>query len=235
MSPGYLWAEFIDIFVFSRSVWFLVVLFLVEAMVIIAYSFVGKNRFKYVVFIALWIVICILPVQELFAFYRLKCFFPFFILGMLCREYKICDRINLKVWFVGILFIIGGRSLIKEEYLSAYLNFAYADLSDMRGGFYCYFFSILAICLALTVGMYMKRKRIGRLMAAVGQYSMEIYVMHMLLVKFILFAPDAVMEKDIYIYSYFALYAVFITVLIVLSVRYILEHWKMFRIVTGRK
>ena len=83
--------------------------------------------------------------------------------------------------------------------------------------------------------MYMKGTRAGRILAVVGQYSMEIYVMHMLLVKFILFVPDMVMWEDIFTYSYFMVYAALIVALVILLVRYALGYCRAFRIVTGRK
>ena len=74
----------------------------------------------------------------------------------------------------------------------------------------------------------------GRYIAVAGRYSLEIYVMHMFLVKFLPVVPDGVMENDIYSYLYFGGYGLVTVVLIILFSKYVFEKIKGLEWMIGR-
>lgn len=227
--------EFINIFIFSRSVWFLIVLLISELICILACYVTKVYKYNmYVILLIVWFLISMLPIDSFFYIYKFKWLFPFFILGMLCDEYEIYDKTNKKVYLIGLLFIVGRFLFYNEKHFEEYVSFAYSSAKSLLVGMIYYVLSTLSICLVFAIAIWTNRIVGSHYLALVGRYSLEVYVIHMLFVKFVSFVPDIVMSNDVYIYIYFAIYAVIIIIAIVLISKYILEKVKLFRIAVGK-
>lgn len=227
--------EFIDIFIYARSVWFLIVILFSELLCIAACYIAKRYKCnKYALLIIVWLVIAILPVHELFSIYRFKWLFPFLISGMMYKEYDVHNKWNKKYLLVSILFLPGSYWLYHAEYFEEYISFTYSSINSVFIGILYYLLSILSICLILCIALWINETSLGKYIAIIGSYSLEVYVMHMLFVKFMLIVPPVVMDSDIYIYTYFTVYGALITISIVLLSKFVLEKNRLFRMAVGR-
>lgn len=228
--------EFVSIFIYARSVWFLIVIFLTELLCIVIWSLAKINEIRYALVIGIWFLVCLSPILELLCIYKFKWLFPFMAFGMLCEEYAICEKLYncfyLKI--CSLLFIPMAILMYREESFTEYLFCTYSNAENIvMGGIY-YLISILAVILVIWISSFLKRVTIGGYIAEAGRYSLEIYVMHMFAVKFLPIVPSGIMGNDVFLYLYFSVYAMAVIVCIVLLSKYIFERVKILRWMVGK-
>ena len=236
MSVSDVLKEFVNIFICARSVWFLVVIFLAEAFCIVIWRLCKNNGLRYVLAIGIWFIICLSPFYELLSIYKFKWLFPFMVLGMLCEEYAIYEKLYscFCIKICSLLFIPMAILLYREEPFTEYLSCAYSSAENVVMGEIYYLISTLAVILVIWMASSLKSVAVGGYIAEAGRYSLEIYVMHMLMVKFLPIVPAGVMESAALPYLYFGIYAMAITVCIVFFSKYIFEKIKILRWTVGR-
>ena len=101
------------------------------------------------------------------------------------------------------IFLIGRFLFYNKEVFSSYTNFMYFNAQSILVGIIYYILSIFSILFILYVSISLRKTLLGEKIALIGQYSMEIYVIHMLWIKFIVLIPNIVLHNDIYTYTYF--------------------------------
>lgn len=228
-------SEFLEIFIYARSVWFLVVLFITQFICIGLILFSERMRVdKYLLLIFGWIVISICAPNAYFSLYKFKWLFPFLIIGLYYAENS--EKINKiqRYGLLSFLFPLLCITLYNPLYYNMYLEFGYSSFKAVGMGIVYYLVSLLGIIFVFECAFLLNKTRLGDACAYLGKHSMEIYVMHMLFIKFIVFVPQQMYGSNtIWTYMYILLYAVVIVGLILLLSRIIFSRFKIYNIVVG--
>lgn len=227
--------EFVQIFIYSRSVWFLVVLFITQCIVV---GMVWLSEMfhinKYLVVIIGWILISVCTPNVYFSMWLFKWLFPFFIIGIFYAENKKKLESIRKVCVVSVVFPILYIIMFDPIYFKIYLEFDYDGLKSMLIGGGYYIISLFGVSLVLLVSFYIQKLKFGRWIAEMGKYSMEVYVMHMIFIKFLVYIPAKMYENEsIFTYLYIIISSAVIIGMIVLLAKY-LNKFKVFRIIMGK-
>ena len=229
--------EFGDIFIYARSVWFLIVLFITQFLSI-CFIYIGEHIHvnKYAIMLLSWILISICIPDVYFSIYKFKWLFPFHIIGMYYAENK--EKLNgmRKYRMVSILFPILCLTLYNPLYYNMYLEFHYEDIKAGGMGAVYYLVSLLGILFVFACALLLEKTKLGNAYACIGKRSMEIYVMHMLFIKFIVVVPPQLYGNDsIWTYVYILLYSLIIIGLILLLAGKFLEKFRIYRIMVGNE
>lgn len=195
--------EFIEIFIYSRSVWFLVQLYfstlILRLLYHISYRFI-KDKKCFWVYILGWILISIVLPNNILAFYKTKWLFPFMLVGYWagCNKDRVLERIaKVGIGVKTLSFLVYGISIVglsmrlnadgSKTDLEQYFN---AEYDGTLGGFaiiiVCYVVSFLGIIVVYFVSNTIKRIVMNKnrsIIEAFGVHSLEIYVLHMFGVK----------------------------------------------------
>lgn len=228
--------EIKSIFIYARSVWFLIILFL-SSIFYMAVRRIFYTKFLLIYGLISWGVIsCIVP-NDILRLRNFKWLFPFFLVGaMVEKKNKESKQINIFNALAGILvFYVIATFLYQKDIFKKYTTYGYRSLTDIAGGILCYAVSFLGIWAVLQVSRYLKRiKRAEILLSAVGKHSIDIYLIHMLLIKVIFFMPATLQKNSVWgnIYIYF--YALFVVALIVIICRSVLDKIAVYNISVGK-
>lgn len=225
------------IFIYARSVWFLAILFfsLIFYMVI---RKIFSDKFLFISGFLLWIIAsCLLP-DDILQLYKFKWLFPFFSVGaMWNRKNKESKDINIFWVLVGcVIFYAMSTYLYPKKIFEACITFNYCSLKDIAGGCLCYLISFIGIWDVLQVSGYIKNIRIlEKILCMVGRYSMDIYMIHMLLVKVIFFMPAVLRENQIWGNIYIYVYSLFIIIFIIIICKLVLDKNALYSISVGKQ
>ena len=124
--------------------------------------------------------------DEFLLLYKFKWLFPFFLAGaMVKRTNKESKKINIFFVLTGIvIFYAMATFLYEKEIFATYTTYNYGSLEDIAGGILCYMVSFIGIWAVLEASVYLKRmKVVEKILSVIGRYSMDIYVIHMFLIK----------------------------------------------------
>ena len=206
----------------------MIIMFLSEVLCSVVWKCITKERNRYLTIVSIWLMICVSPVQELFSLRQFKWLFPFFILGMWCEKYSVYDNLKKRIvlTLTGFIYIPMGYILFHEGYFTEYITFTYSSVKSVWMGVLYYVVSLMAVVAVILISGYLAAITVGKYVAVIGRYSMEVYVMHMLMVKFLLVVPEFIWENNLYIYLYFGIYGMGVTVLCVVFSKYFLEKFK---------
>jgi hypothetical protein len=85
----------------------------------------------------------------------------------------------------------------------------------------------------ISIGI--KNAWIGRKIAEIGKTSEDIYVIHMMLIKFLIYIPSFISDfSSLSSVLYYSLYSLLITILISLVTRKLLHKIKFYRLIMGK-
>lgn len=235
--------EALQIFVYARSVWFLAQLFLTFVIFLGIYKLAGKVRWgKYRVFIylAVWLTLSALLPGDVMAFHKFKWLFPFFLAGYLLGKHwvKISvwlqthKKLSLLGW-LSLLYPVLVAVFVHEDACRQYTNFLYDSLPGVLHGLLYYVISTAGVVLVMLVSHWVARTPVGKVLAETGTYSMDIYVIHMFLIKFIPIPVDVNTANPIFAISLLAAITLVIVIAIRLLSKYVLRRIKLFRISIG--
>lgn len=238
--------EFLSIFLYARSVWFLIVCFLMEIMAYLC-MLLAKNKMSLFMAFMLFVWgICLLvkPIA-LFSIYRGQWLLPYFLLGVLLSDQK---RI-----FTGI-HKLENWSLLKKIFaffltlfMFLFLTFAFMrpELFDSFYGkfevvvpftgyyFIFYVLGLAGILLSLFLSILLEKvKGVSSYLQACGKYSIDVYVIHMFFVKAYLMIMGSGRASHLQ-YALFFMISLVISLCIVLMARYILRKIKLYRLSVG--
>ena len=236
-----IWDEFVAIFIYTRSVWFLPAIFVSEVLCIAVWSVTGEKKcIGYVLLALVWFAVTFVSADGFTLIYKFQWLFPFLLLGMICREYEdrkngAAKKMQSAMQFAGFLYVPLALLTYRERYFNAYSQFKYDDLQSVLAGSFYFVLSCMSLCLMMWISGQVEKLAGGKWLALVGGYSMEIYVMHMFGVKFMRIVPDSISGNSILIYIYYGLYAFILTVLIVLSARFMEKRSRLFCRMVGRQ
>ena len=180
-------------------------------------------------------VIAIEPYSKILCIYKMKWLFPFYIFGIAAKQYKIYDKTSTKVLtMAGVLFPILAIVFYREEYFQQYVVCSYNGLNSLIWGVGYYIISALSILLVMAISRGVENIKIGKAIAQFGQYSMEIYVIHMFFVKFLPLLPNGIIESSFLAGLYLGFYALIIVVFVFTLSKYVLNHFRIFRMSVGK-
>lgn len=202
----------------AKSVWFFITLFFVFCIMLLVKLTNNLNRPW--IFLVLLLLILFLP-NELFMFSKLKNYFPFFMVGFYSYQHKekliyIENKFRILLGILSITFLPLLLFLSDTIEFINYAEFTYSSYSVNKAiTIYLFYFVMGLLSFGLVYYVSQIINHIGKVkyfFADVGRFSMDIYPIHMMLVKFIVIVP-AIMKTNCGVlnYVYYPLYSIFIT------------------------
>lgn len=116
-----------------------------------------------------------------------------------CSMKEFCKKNNDITGTISfVIFYVLAAFLYEKEIFAVYTTYRYESLKDIAGGILCYAVSFIGIWAVMQASGYLKRiKIVETILSVTGQHSIDIYVIHMLLIKVIFFMPTALQENRI--------------------------------------
>lgn len=236
--------EIKNIFIFSRSVWFLIELFISAIIFVFIVRFSEKFRINILLIaIPIWIVLSVLMPSEFLSFYKFKWLFPFMIIGYYIACQNEVRNMMIDFESKGSRILFAGLSiafplLVLLTYnsgeFSKYISFSYDSGLSILYGLLYYVISFTGIISIYYLAWLASLTKIANIMADIGKYSVDIYVIHMFSIKILMFIP-ALLNKQSFAFNYLILpvYAVLITLLIWQLSKNVLHKTKTYQIIMG--
>lgn len=229
--------EFNNIFIYSRSVWFFINIFISMIILIFVYYLSLKIHINFIFLsIVTWLLFSIFIPNSFFMLYKSKWLFPFLLLGYLFAQNGIKKILYNKYAIILIIlsFIISINFQYRSNYFDKYSQFQYSSIIDILYGLLYYTTSAMGIFTVFFLSTMLKKYWIGRCMSHIGKYTSDIYAIHMFLIKFIPMIYLGFCKGYSWLtYSYALLYSLLILLLIYwISMRY-LRSFKIYRIIIG--
>ena len=237
LSKPSVWTEFVEIFVHARSVWFLVQLFVAFGVFLICLRLSKQRGWNLLLVNGItYMILCWLLPDTLFAFTKFKWLYPFFLLGYFTAKNREKIQKCTYLWILSVmslLYPVLVCRFIGPNRFEQYTTAAYKDSFDFAAGIGCYILSILGIILLFTIGTILARTGFSRLLGEIGTYSIDIYVTHMLCIKFLPIV--SVFGESDYQQIFLLIYAAVIVLFIFLAVKFFLRKIPFYCAVIGRK
>ena len=240
--------EAYDIFVNARSVWFLVVLYFANLIAFVLRKISHKKTWLFLLLcLGLWIGMLLLGRLEMFAIYKLEWLFPYFLLGV-SLSYKnwifnmlekiTTEDILTKLVSVIIIIVIYTMSSLhmyrRDLFEEFYIKF---DLALQNAHYYiCYYvIGILGISAIVMLSTLINSfVTVSRALSCVGKYSLDIYVIHMFLVKAFFIGFDVLPVGDRWTsQGALVIWALVIILFITYVVHFVLRKVKIYRMSLG--
>lgn len=151
--------EVVDIFLYARSVWFLVQIFFAFVIFAICLELGKRGKTFYAANAAVYIALLFILPDQLFTFYKFKWLYPFFILGYAFSDFK--DKI-VPLWrkvpgfsfatgFLACLFPLLTYCFVNDEIYPQYMLCSYENVTCVLQGVGCYLISVLGIIFIFTL------------------------------------------------------------------------------------
>lgn len=232
--------EAVDIFLYARSVWFLVQLFL--ALLVFLAVFQISRRLPLsigVLGVAVWLSLALLLPDRLLAAYKFKWLFPFFLAGYLLAEkprllFQVKERgLDRILMGASLLFPLLAAAVYRGDLFWQYTDFRYDSAAAVLYGILCYIISGLGIVLIFTIAHGLSRCRLKKSCAEIDRYSMDIYVVHMLLIKFIPFPGGWGRLGFLFSYGILPLYTLAIVLFVWKMSAWMLRRFRIYRFLVG--
>lgn len=239
-----------EILVQARSVWFLIQLFLTFLLFVVCYKINIKlfNKVHYLIFFAVWLLMCLALPNQLLSCYKLKWLFPYYIVGFFARTIKekkgeMQSKYVKKIKSFILLFypIVSIIIILKLHEMQPFFEFTIYGKLDQRVGIHydlsiiSFLLGMLGIAFIFELSILFKGK-IRRAISNIGRYSIDIYVIHMFLIKIIMLL-SRVIQKNVILYNYVLvpIYACLITFVVWQFSKQILHRIKAYRWMMGLK
>ena len=235
-TTNFLIEEFLSIFIYARSLWFFIALFVLLIMMRVCYEVSFRTKIPFIFcMLIFYIFIYFVPKDNIFAFYKIKEFSLFFILGYFLKYKRIQDKKifdfdyrYLLLFFVLLFLIIkfAFKLELPEE------KFVYSTLTNNIFWLLGCFFGLL-FCIGLASFFY-QFSFIKNKISYFGRYSIDIYVGHMFFVKIfniLLKKFNLGIFKDFYL----LVLSIFVTLVIIFLSEKFLRKIKLYRISIGEK
>lgn len=234
--------EFIEIFIFSRSVWYLIELFFVMMIFLLFYIISNKLHWNLLlVSLVGWLTISLIIPSNIFAFYKFKWLFPFFLLGYYTNNMKekltlfnVLKMQNKILLICGSVYLILGTIFYNKQYFKMYIMFEYIDIPSIFVGGLYYLISICSIFFMFSLANKVKNQKIGKRLSEIGHYTIDIYVLHMFLIKFVIWIPRE-MTNTMLSFIWLPLYTLIIVVSIFIFSKYIFRKFSIYRLSIGER
>lgn len=192
-------SELVNIFVYSRSGWFLIQLFIAEILVMVCYAVTKTmnlpNRKMYMLSVAIWILICILPINSILHFYKYKWLFLFLLMGITVGEaYEDYTRsaaifiIACLVFVSLIISICRNNFMVTSEAYNDYFRNISLKSFNAHSIIFCVYqiiCGVLGVSFIVWLGEIIDKTILKKFFSTIGYYSIDIYLIHMFVVHVI--------------------------------------------------
>lgn len=223
---GGVFTEGIDIFLYSRSVWFLIELY-VSSLLFIFFKYVAlKCRVNsWLVCVSGWLMLSVVLPGEFLAFYKFKWLYPFLLIGAFSerKQYRLFRGSRKLFFLVAFVFVLLSLFTYEKFLFEAYSSFSYDSFKEVCAGVFYYMVSLLGIFAVCSLTALVKG-RLAECLGYIGRYSMDIYVTHMFFIKLHFWTVP-------YGKIFAGIYSVFVTIITIAAVLFLREKLlKYFRI-----
>lgn len=234
--------EAVQIFLYARSLWFLIALYISAFLFTLSTLIINKMKWNiYLVQFLLWIVLCITMPDQLLCMYKVKWLYPFFVFGYWLKHAHAFDAHRISRRMIVLFSVVFTGLLVcacrmEEEFLN-FIRFQYSSLSGVAFGMAFYILCTLFCVLAVLAMQQLGKTRIGPVLTEIGTYNLDIYVIHMFLVKLIaipVFFSDMLLQAGVLV-KYLLIYAcaALIVAIIWLGCKWVLRKIPLYLISTG--
>jgi len=239
MDTGAVLDEAVQIFVYSRSVWFFIQLFLAHILFIFIYGMTDKKMLRALINIVVWAILIVFVNNDLFTMWKIKWLYGFLLLGYICCEYDVLTKIkSIRPAILGVAFVI-----CLSVWIIVTCRFSGTYSGKLIYGFDEKAFSIRIFATELSVwacglagmatiylvSMFLARFDIFEILYRIGSYTLDIYVVHMLLIFVIKKIP---MPQNLVFVLSFIIAVFFISIPIYVMSKYIFRKIKLYRMIT---
>ena len=135
--------------------------------------------------------------------------------------------------WVSLSFLVLALVFFREEEFWAYTRFDYHTVQSVLYGILYYVISAVGVVFLLTIARWLSQCTMGRVCAGIGTYSMDIYVIHMFLIKFIPIPINFETTGKMAAYFILAIAAMAILLLVWVISKWVLRRFRCYRIVVG--
>ena len=207
---------FYEVYIQARSMWFLLILFLAQMLVLLLHRITSKYSIKLEIGMMLitWLILIGLLPDQLFSLDKFKWMFPYLILGYgmhamdffrekqksLSSDKSIVTGLlqikkegGISAGIIGVVcstvYILVTLKLYEYPYMQAFLAKKSGGMNDFLPYSLIFLLSLLGVLGLMKLSEGLSESRIGSILAGVGRYSMDIYVIHMFFIKFVTYVP----------------------------------------------
>lgn len=239
--------NFFEIYLQARSMWFLLILFLAQMMLLTVHQLLKEKKMaaELSVMAVLWVLISICLPDTLLSMDKLKWMLPYLMLGYWMGSPQSQEKIKIPalafhrhraVWTAGCsaVYLLAVTLLHGSYSMNGYLSKTWRSVYDAAP--YAFYFAVSLCGIAGLMGISQLLSETGAGMAAAkaGRCSMDIYVIHMFFIKFITFVPGYARKSDLaYNLGYVPFYALVVVMIVYLMAAVIFRKIGLYRMVMG--
>lgn len=224
--------EFIEIFLYARSLWFFIMMFF-SSIFLAVFAYTIKNKYWILICVCGWFLVSMQPINNIFLLYKFKWLFPFMLLGYLSAKYKKMIKGEI-IWSKVILNILGfilvAGIFYNENYYYAYSQFDYSNVIEIIMGLIYYAISFWGIVSCLILAQKLSEYKLSNKVQHIGASTADIYVIHSFFIKLLIFPAQTI---NILSYLY-VLIVSFVILVISMFVKYIFRYSKIYNFSFGR-
>lgn len=231
--------EAVEIFIYSRSVWFFIQLFFAHILFYLIYTITRNQSLRIILNLLVWALLIAFCNTEVLRMWRIKWLYGFLLLGFICRKYNVLEKVKSKKKSVLIgafvIFLLGWVAStifsggVCTEGLSAGFNELTVSLNILKKELWVWVCGLTGIITWYLASLFMSRFKLFEILYRMGGYTLDIYVVHMMIIFMIKYVP--LPEKGIFligvVISFF-----FICIPIYLLTKYLLRRIKLYRLIT---
>ena len=186
--------ECLQIFLYSRSVWFLIVLFISELIFCTVFFLSNKTKMPLILLlIFVYLFFCFFSGNSIFSLFKFKWLFPFFVMGFYFHKHLNAAEI-IKKTPPGFIILFSACGLIMFSYLffdfttpENVCTFSIKSLNDfsLKNSILYQFVGLFGALFIFSLSILLDKMPINKEIAERGKYSLDIYVIHMFLLSLI--------------------------------------------------
>ena len=185
--------ETVDIFIYSRSVWFLIELYLSISIILLCYKISQKNNKAFLVLLILvYILLYAFGPREILSFFKFRWLFPFMVLGYafkspvgkriidFWKSINLWQLISIPLIAIYVLLVMQNRTP-ENLFKISFTNFNAESIFD---GLIYQIGSVFGMASVFSIATLLSKFNTDML-ASRGTYSLDIYLIHMFLLHII--------------------------------------------------
>lgn len=236
-------AEAVNIFIYSRSVWFLIVLFITLELICLIYQIRKRlDTSFYVLSLLIYTVLLLLPINEYFSIYKFKWLFTFILIGLWIgngrKQILYSPKFKVTGAVCGIVLLLimvyAGVNNIAAFNIFSNLSFNTISISNIKIGVIQYLAGLSGMFFILWISKLLASTAFKKFLSLLGYYSLDIYVTHMFIIFLIKYIPIPKTNGIVWIFISL-LAATVISFAISLIAKYILRRSKLYCLSVGAK
>lgn len=233
-------AEALQIFLYARSVWFLLALYISACLFSLSIYWLCRHARLFLPAQAIiWIVFFLVLPDDLLCLYKVKWLYPFLVFGFYLKKWmgggKKLAKKQTACLVLLLVPLVTAACLYPETFI-CHIDFAYASVRDIVFGVLFYIMSALLSVLAFSLARAAAKAKYAAVLVEIGTYSLDIYVAHMFFIKALQVTGVFDIQLEGWLkYAFVCVCAAGIVILIWLISKHILRRSKLYRWSIGLK